>query len=90
MTHIAMNAPICDLLQEKDTAKNTGTATTNQTSRAPNKNRRAAESILIASFCSNIPVSYDLFFAWPISLGSENWLKKYTILTKPANHHRAC
>ena len=56
-THAARNEPTCVKLHRSCVDKNTGTATTNQISRALNRKKRAAESTLTSRLLANKPLN---------------------------------
>ena len=64
--------------------KNTGKATTNHTSRAPNKKNRASDSRLMAGDLEKIWVNFGLFFATPSSVRKSHILRSHTAVRAPA------
>ena len=69
--------------------KNTGTPTTNQTSRAPNSATRAAASALMPAFLANSSLADLEALALPIMGGSEATTPTSTKASKPAMAHSA-
>src|SRR6266446_224535 len=70
MNHAAQNPPTCQNDQWRFEARKTGNPTTNQTSRAENRNRRAAESQFTAELLENSVVNLTFDLAFPRPLGS--------------------
>src|SRR5579871_3827395 len=70
MNQAATNAPTSMNDQPRVEAKKTGKPTTNHTSRAENKNSRAAESQLMAALFDSRVVNLTFDLALPIPLGS--------------------
>src|ERR1700685_2732571 len=71
-------------LQPSVEARNTGNPTTNQTSRAENKNSRAADSQFTATLLENKVVNLTLDLAFPIALGSAATVPSSTIASPAA------
>ena len=69
MNHSAMKAPTPANVQPS-CERNTGSPTTNQTSRAPNRKSLAAESQLIAALFEKRAVNLTFFLERPISDGN--------------------
>ncbi|MNN50589.1 hypothetical protein D3C81_1651830 [compost metagenome] len=67
ITQAARKPPTSQKSQPKTLLRYTGKATTNQTSRAPNRNIRAAERILIARLLDRMSRNLGLAFALPRS-----------------------
>ena len=76
MTQVPMKAPTCSKFQPREASRNTGRATTNQTSRAPNRKKRARESLLMPSDLENRDEKAGLDFIFPISPGSTSVSRK--------------
>ena len=89
MIHAAKNAPIHQTSQPSDSARKTGKAMTNQTSRAPNRNKRAADSRLMARLLEKMSRNFGLFFALPRSRLSSHRLSIHTMSSAPAIHATA-
>ena len=84
MTHAARNPPTCQKSQPSVEARNTGSATTNQTSRAPKRNIRAADSRLMARLFEKISRNFGLALALPRSRLSNSRLNSHTSSSAPA------
>jgi hypothetical protein len=88
MTHRARNAPTSRKPHSRRTERNTGTPTTNQMSRAPNRKKRAAESTLMARVLDRMVVNLALPLDRPMSAGSESTQPTSTSSSAPAMAHR--
>src|SRR5258708_5869750 len=84
MTQSAMKPPTCVNDQPSTLEKKIGTLTTNQTSRAANKARRANDSRLMPEEFDRMPENAAFFFAWPIDAGSEPSTSSSTMRTAAA------
>ena len=70
--------------------RNTGTPTTNHTSRAPNSTTRAAASALMPAFLANSSLADLEALLLPIIRGSEVTTPASTIASSAAMAHSAC
>src|SRR4051812_36169629 len=89
MTQLARKPPTCQKFHCNWLLKKTGNATTNQISRAPNKNKRAADKILIARLLENSSLNFGLFLALPKSCCNNNKLAIHTSANALAISHNA-
>ena len=71
-----MKAPTCSKFQPREASRNTGKATTNQTSRAPNRKKRAKDSPLMPWDLENREEKAGFDFIFPISPGSTKVSRK--------------
>ena len=83
MTQSARNAPTWEN-DHPSSDRNTGRPTTNQTSREANRNRRAAESQLMAGDLEKSEVNLTFFFDRPRSPGNETTVPSNTTSSAPA------
>src|SRR5215469_2194735 len=83
MNQDATNAPTCMKDQPSVEARKTGKPTTNQTSRAENKNSRAADSQFTAGLFENRVVNLTFDLAFPIPPGNAATVPSRTI-NRPA------
>ena len=86
MVHAARKPPTIVKVQP-DAYRNTGTPTTNQTSRAPNKATRAAANRLMARFFANNSLADFEALALPINGGTKATTPASTRPSSPAIVH---
>src|SRR5450432_229796 len=84
MTQAARKPPTSLKVHPRLAERNTGTPTTNQMSRDPNKKKRAAESKLMSRLLDRRPLSLLLVFALPISAGRDSTDPRSTSKSTPA------
>lgn len=87
MTHSARNDPTPVNDQSRSVARKTGTATTNQMSRAPNRKSLAAERTLTSLVFEKSPLNFGFFFDFPMTLGSDSADPRRITSNAPAMPH---
>ena len=80
-----MKPPTSVKLQPSVEYRNTGRPTTNQTSREPNRKKRAADSQLMAGVLENTWVNFGLDFILPTPRGNSRAVTIRTASSRPAS-----